>query len=386
MVGDLGFAETILKGDEEEGEFVEFLEKYFPDSENSIANDYLTELAYIVGKARVEGIKQCYDDEIKYPTKGTADVFISWNQLLDLIMEKSLFTLSDLKDAEINGDGIGLDNCWWDSYPSAEDYKDAYDSININIENLIEKLDSGDFSDSVKSRVQVAENMWDIVNKLKFKKQGNVLVKTTPNKVNFVIDSFDTEKGTFKVRITYPKKYGTSKWDDTGSQETKIVKYEDLGNLVSSLPLDRQVENFKQIFKKVIKEETISPFTKKDEEFVKKFLKGVVLNPIDYWPSEYNGYTWYVEFYDTLNDENNDFTENLIYAFNSHESLSKFDESDNWELIESISIFIRKNLGYNQYNQGDIFEIVKEMINEFSESYLKSQGHNPHEYHLNDVD
>jgi hypothetical protein len=43
-------------------------------------------------------------------------------------------------------------------------------------------------------------------------------------------------------------------------------------------------------------------------------------------------------------------------------------------------------LGYNQYNQGDIFEIVKEMINEFSESYLKSQGHNPHEYHLNDVD
>jgi hypothetical protein len=386
MVGDLQFAETILKGEEEEGEFSEFLEKYFPEVESTISSDYLTEIGYIVGTARVKGVEECYENEIVYKSKGNAEVFIPWRNLLDLVVSKEIFTLSDLKDAEINGDGIGLDNCWWDSYPSAEEYKDAYNSINSHIENLIEELDSGDFSDSVKSRVQIAQDMWDIVNKLKFKKQGNVFVKTTPNKINFTIESFDTEKGTFKVRITYPKKYGTSKWGNTGSQETKIVKYEDLGNLVSSLPLDRQVENFKQIFKKVIKEETISPFTKKDEEVVKKFLKGMDLDPIDSWPSEYNGYTWYVEFYDTLNDENNDFTENFIYAFNSHESLSKFDESDNLTFIESISNYILDNLGYNHTNYEDIFKVVKKMINEISESYLKSQGHNPYEYHLEDID
>ncbi len=199
MVGDIGFADIILKSEEEEGQFYDFLEKYFPDEVDNIAGDYLNELGYIMTRVRSESTKQCYEDDVKFNSSGNAEVFMPWKELLKFILEKQdIFTLSDLKDAEINGD-INLENCWYESYPEIGDYEEPWDTINKNVEKLIEKMEEGDYSDEVISRVKTAQDMWDVVNKLGFKKNGKVFSKTTPNKIKISIESFDTEKGKFTI-------------------------------------------------------------------------------------------------------------------------------------------------------------------------------------------
>lgn len=387
MVGDIGFADTIMKSEEEEGQFYDFLEKYFPSEADDIARDYLNELGYVTYEVRKNGVEECYEDNVKFKSGGNsnAEIFMPWRELLKFILEnENVVTISDLKDAQINGDGMDLESCWYETYPRTEDYKEPWESIDKNVRKLIEKMEEGDYGEEVISRVKVAQDMWDIVNKLGFKKDGKFYSKITPNKIKITIESFNTEKGKFTITVDYPKKYGTSKWDEGGQRQRHIIDAKDLGTWVTSLPLNRQLENYRNLIKKILKEDTIS---NKDSIWIKKILNSK-MSPVDMWPSEGNGYTWYVEFdsdsiYNWIESKDLDYRESFIYAFNSEGSLSGVDEGDNYGMMEQISEYITDQLGIDY--DASIFEIIQDFLEKQSIEYIKSQGHDPFDYHLDDI-
>jgi len=252
MVGDFNFANKIKEGAEEEGELRTFLETYFPDKVESIIDDYVSEVGYAVGRARSESVRQCYDDDVKYTSKGSADIFIPWKSLLDIVNSNpSIITLSNLKDAEIN-DEMNLESCWYDAYPSREEYKDAYDSLERHIDKLIEDLEDEDNFKDVTNRIEISKKMWSLISKLGFEKKDKYFTKTTNDGVTINILEFNIENGKIKLELNYPKKI-KSKWNDK-NKEVIEIPFEQLSDWVNSLPLDRQVESIKRIIKKLLSE------------------------------------------------------------------------------------------------------------------------------------
>lgn len=249
LVGNFTFIDTM----DEEGALQDFLEKYFPDKLDDIQNDYLNELGYIIGKVRAKGVQECYDEDVKFTSKGRAEIFIPWKELLLIVnSDPSIITLSDIKNANIN-DSINLENCWYESYPSTEEYKEVYEVLNSSIEKLIEDLEDEDNLNDVIGRVNRSKQIWSIIDSLGFKKEGLYFTKKTKNNIVYRIVEFNVDDGKVKIHINYPPELSKSKW---GNKNTEVIEIpiEELSDWVNSLPLDRQSESFRRIFKKMLSE------------------------------------------------------------------------------------------------------------------------------------
>lgn len=249
LVGDFTFIDTM----DEEGALQDFLEKYFPDKLDDIQNDYLNELGYVMGKARAKSVEECYNDEVKFTSKGRAEIFIPWKELLLIVnSDPSIITLSDLKNAEINGE-ISLGDCWYDGYPSTEEYAEVYEVLNRSIEKLIEDLEDEDNLKDVVGRVDRSKQIWSIIDSLGFKKEGSYFTKKTKNNIVYQIVEFNIDTGKVKLHVNYPPELSKSKW---GNKNTEVIEtpIEELSDWVNSLTLDRQSESFRRIFKKMLSE------------------------------------------------------------------------------------------------------------------------------------
>jgi hypothetical protein len=250
MVGDLVFSEKVLNNEEEEGEFKDFLETYFPNKVDKISNEYLQEYGYVLADVRKNSVRECYEDEVKYTSKGRSDIFIPWGDLLEIILDKELVFLSDLKDAEINGD-IELEDCHYQAYPSHEEMEPVYNTLNSEIEKLIETIEESEDLDGENS---IANQIKYAINTLGFKREGKNFKLKTKNGLEFEILEFKPN-GMISLEIKYPEKY-KSKWGE-GNKVKKLIPISDLSSYVNTIPLDRQDETIKKLIKQIIKEHII---------------------------------------------------------------------------------------------------------------------------------
>lgn len=366
LVGDFEFYNDITNDKFEDGQLTEFLETFFPKKVKDIIRDYTTEMSIVQGEVRIREVDKCYQDNVKFSSKDREDIFIPWEDLLEIVIEKDLFTLSDLKNAEINGDGFDLSECYYQSYPSDEELEPVYKSLNDNIEKLIEDLEDGDFEGT--GDIQNSKKMFEIINKLGFKRDGNKFTKTMPNGIEFKILSFNTGNGTFTINIEYPEKYGSSKWDQSGSTENKTVHYDELGTVISSIPLDRQVEGLNR--KKKLTEDV---FHRKLIGVVENFLNR--LDMIEMRPSETDEYTWYLEFYSEQLEEfvNKEQSERffMIYSINGKNDLNRIDKEDNENMIKLICDFINFKM---DIDDEEVYFVVKNYLEKTSKNYLHESG------------
>lgn len=250
MVGDLNISTRIKTDGLDEGEFQNFIELNFPKQADRIFSDFLSDYGYALGKSRSKGVRDCYEEEVKYQGSGSADIFIPWKDLLKMVITNPMVTtLSDLKDIQINGEDINLQDCWYESYPDSEEMADTYRQIEKHIDNLIDGIEDGEI------KIENTKEIWEIINRLGFKKEGDAFRKTSESGIEIVINKILPEKNELEIIVDYPKGTQPSKWGDEGM--TRTIKATDLGTWLNSLPLDRQVESFKKILHTILKESNL---------------------------------------------------------------------------------------------------------------------------------
>jgi hypothetical protein len=252
LLGDFNFAKEVENNQLDQGDFKNFLEKYFPEEVDSIIDEYLYDYGYALFDVRAKSVEKCYEDEIKFDGKGRADIFIPWGELLKLLTSNAdIMTLSDLKDIEINGE-ISLEDCWFNSDPpSTEDLNDTYYNLNRHIEKLIEKIEDEEPSE-LSNRATSSKNIWDLIEKLGFRKEGKILTKKTKNGIVIKIMGVNIDDETVNIEITYPKEFSKSKWSES-DKEIKKIPYQDLSTWLTTIPLERQTET-RKIIEKILKE------------------------------------------------------------------------------------------------------------------------------------
>jgi hypothetical protein len=251
LLGDFNFAKEVENNQLDQGDFKNFLEKYFPEEVDSIRDEYLMNFGYALFEVRAESVEKCYTDEVKFDGKGRADVFIPWGELLKLLTSNAdIMTLSDLKDIEINGE-ISLEDCWYRDYPSMEDLKDTYEYLNRDIEKLIEKIEDEEPSE-LSNRATSSKNIWNLIEKLGFRKEDKILTKKTKNGIVIKIMGVNIDDETVNIEITYPKEFSKSKWSES-DKEIKKIPYQDLSTWLTTIPLERQTET-RKIIEKILKE------------------------------------------------------------------------------------------------------------------------------------
>jgi|LakMenE01Jun11ns_1017448.scaffolds.fasta_scaffold9959639_8 hypothetical protein len=250
MVGDLNISTRIKTDGLDEGEFSDFLELNFPKQADRIFTDYLSDYGYALGRSRSKGVTDEYEKGVKFQGKGSADIFIPWKDLLKMVITNPMVTtLSDLKDLEINGDHISLEGAWYESYPDKEEMADTYRQIEKHIDDLIDGIEDGEI------KLENTKEIWEIINRLGFKKEGDAFRKTSESGIEIVINKISPEKNELEIIVQYPKGTQPSKWGDETMKRT--IKATDLGTWLNSLPLDRQVESFKKILHTILKESNL---------------------------------------------------------------------------------------------------------------------------------
>ena len=248
MVGNLNISTRIKTDGLEDGEFKDFLKLNFPDQANRIYEDYLSDYGYALGKSRSKGVTDCYEEEAKYQGSGSADIFIPWKDLLKMVITNPMVnTISDLKDIQINGEDIDLQNCWYESYPSNEEMTDTYNQFEKHIDNLIDGIEDGE--------IENTKEIFDIINRLGFEKDRDGFKKTSESGIKIVINKISPEKNELEIIVEYPKGTQPSKWGDEWMKRT--IKATDLGTWLNSLPLDRQVESFRKKLHNILKESNL---------------------------------------------------------------------------------------------------------------------------------
>ena len=216
----------------EESEVNDFLGKVLPkEYYERVVDDYIGEMSIEVTRARQNNVRETYTNEIKYDTNKTSCSFgnycieIPYDELIEIVKEKNLLNLSELKDAEIQPD-VDLDGTYYDVWLDDEGYEDIITELNRSLEWVIEKITEAEDID-LEELIQNRKNVLDLLNKLGFKKitdtsQGEYYV-TRNGIVSLYTSDIDFKNN--KVKFTY---------DD----QTHIVPIDELTNWVSGSVLD----------------------------------------------------------------------------------------------------------------------------------------------------
>ena len=134
----MGF-EPIQTFTNDEGEIVEFLEKYFPGEADRMANDWLHSLGCSIGRGRAKSIREYISDEVlfEYEESGSmTEMFIPWSSLLRLVGKNKLESFEGIVDLEINDIGE-LHDMWYDSW-EVDDEGEA--EMNYDFNYMLEKI------------------------------------------------------------------------------------------------------------------------------------------------------------------------------------------------------------------------------------------------------
>lgn len=216
----------------EESEVNDFLGKVLPkEYYERVVDDYIGEMSIEVTRAKQNNVRETYTNEIKYDTNKTSCSFgnycieIPYDELIEIVKEKNLLNLSELKDAEIQPD-VDLDGTYYDVWLDDEGQEDVIKELNTSLEWVIEKITEAEDID-LEELIQNRKNVLDLLNKLGFKKitdtsQGEYYVSRN-GIVSLYTSDIDFKNN--KVKFTY---------DD----QTHITPIENLTNWVSGSVLD----------------------------------------------------------------------------------------------------------------------------------------------------
>jgi hypothetical protein len=216
----------------EESEVNDFLGKVLPkEYYERVVDDYIGEMSIGVTRAKQNNVRETYTNEIKYDTNKTSCSFgnycieIPYDELIEIVKEKNLLNLSELKDAEIQTD-VDLEGTYYDVWLDNEGYADVITELNRSLEWVIEKITEAEDID-LEELIQNRKNVLDLLNKLGFKKitdtsQGEYYVSRN-GIVSLYTSDIDFKNN--KVKFTY---------DD----QTHITPIENLTNWVSGSVLD----------------------------------------------------------------------------------------------------------------------------------------------------
>jgi hypothetical protein len=230
----------------EEGVIAKFLDSILPtEYYNTIVSDYTTELGYVVTRSRNAATREEYDSEIKYNIKdascssGSYCIEVPYEDLVEIIIEKNLLNLSELKDAEIQP-SVYLEDSYYEKWVDEEGIEDVVTEFNRTLRRIIDSIieeDNIDLSKIIENRRKFNE----LVEKLGFK----LVTKTTnkgdwyrseDGKLEFYTNDVDLDSN--KIKFTYEGK-------------SHLVPIEDLTNWVhgSVLDLNESVRFNKKLLK-----------------------------------------------------------------------------------------------------------------------------------------
>lgn len=216
-----------------ETEVNDFLEKVLPkEYYERVVDDYIGEMGIVVTRTRQDSVRKTYSKEIKYDTNksscryGNYCINIPYDELIEIVKEKNLLNLSELKDAEIQP-YIGLGDAYYSEWMDSDGVGEVITELNRSLKSTIEKITESEDID-LEELIQNREYVLDLLNKLGFKKisdttsQGDYYMAR-----NGILSLYsnDIDFKNNKVKFTY---------DD----QTHIVPIDELSNWVSGSVLD----------------------------------------------------------------------------------------------------------------------------------------------------
>jgi len=233
----------------EEEEVNNFLSEILPkEYYERVVDDYIGEMSIAVTRARQNGVRETYSNEIKYNTNksscryGNYCIEIPYDDLKDIIKEKDLLNLSELKDAEIQPE-VDLEDAYYGTWLDDEGHQDVINELNRSLEGVIDKIvddEDLDLEELIENRKKIIE----LLSKLGFKEFAKTSQGSHYIAKNGIIQlhSDDIDFKNNKVKFMYDGAY-------------HMVPIEDLSNWVygSVLDLNESVRFNKT--KKLLKEE-----------------------------------------------------------------------------------------------------------------------------------
>ena len=230
-----------------DGEIKDFLNKTLPSRNvEDIIDNYLSEVSVELTRARLEAVRYCYNNESKYNTNktrcnsGDYCIFIPYEDLKELIINKNMLNLSELKDAEVNDD-IYLNDCYYDAWLDDEGHDSCIRELNRSLERTIEKITEDDELD-LEQLIKDRKEFYNMLDKFGFRQYASTTsggyYKSEDGKIDLHTDNINFKDR--KIKFTYEGK-------------THMVPFEDFPNWVGGSVLD--LNESVKIKKKLLKEQ-----------------------------------------------------------------------------------------------------------------------------------
>ena len=211
-----------------------------------IIDNYLSEVSVELTRARLEAVRYCYNNESKYNTNktrcnsGDYCIFIPYEDLKELIINKNMLNLSELKDAEVNDD-IYLNDCYYDAWLDDEGHDSCIRELNRSLERTIEKITEDDELD-LEQLIKDRKEFYNMLDKFGFRQYASTTsggyYKSEDGKIDLLTDNINFKER--KIKFTYEGK-------------THMVPFEDFPNWVGGSVLD--LNESVKIKKKLLKEQ-----------------------------------------------------------------------------------------------------------------------------------
>jgi len=192
-----------------EEEIANFLESLLPTGEfDTIRQDYLWALGTAISSARNKAIVELYDEEVNYPIVscdggGNYCIKIPYDSLMAIVKDRDLLNLSELKEAEVNGE-IYLEDTYYDTWYDEEGREEVISEFNYVLGSTIDKFNEE--GNDLKEIMKTLKNFNETLKKLGLKNQGShwregQLWKSEDGKLVVYSKEFDPK--TNKVKIDY---------------------------------------------------------------------------------------------------------------------------------------------------------------------------------------
>jgi hypothetical protein len=230
-----------------EGVISDFLNKTLPSSYvGDIIDNYIGEVSIESTRGRLEAVRYCYNNESKYNTNetkcksGDYCIFIPYEDLKEFIADKNMVNLSELKDAEINGE-IYLNDCYYEAWMDDDGVESCKRELNRSLENTIEKITDNDDLD-IEQLIKDRKEFFNMLDKLGVRSYASTTsddyYKSEDGKIDLHVG--DVNFNDRKIKFTYEGK-------------PHIISFKDFPNWVGGSLLD--LNEYVKIKKKLLKEQ-----------------------------------------------------------------------------------------------------------------------------------
>jgi hypothetical protein len=232
-----------------DGEVSSFLSKILPVNEyDHIVEDYLLEFGSQLARSKEAAVRYCYEDQITYMPNttrcegGDYCIFISYEDLKNIVVNENLVNLSELNGEEVVNDDVHISDCWYDTWVDKEGAQDCISDLNDSLDRVIEKLGEDEDTD-LKELFRLRSEMINMLEKAGFVEEAkgptNSFYKSKDGKIQIWTEHINYKDK--KIKFTYEGK-------------AHLIPFEELPNWIYGTPLD--LNESVRVNKKLLKEQT----------------------------------------------------------------------------------------------------------------------------------